>query len=105
MNYLTALMFILPQAKWRLTSPMPENGWTYDDIIWLDLFYPKPTDEELKMAYKYTSLSVTDDYRIKREEQYPSAEKQLAMIFDIGLDGWRDRIQNIKDNIPKPEVK
>jgi hypothetical protein len=23
------------------------------------------------------------------------------MIFDVGIDGWKSYIQNVKDNIPK----
>jgi hypothetical protein len=105
MNYLNTLMFLLPRAKWKFpNNPIPEGGWTYEDLIWEDLFYPKPTKEELEIVYKYASLSATDDYRMKRQSHYPSAEEQLAIIFDKGIDGWKEYIQNVKDNIPKPNI-
>ena len=105
MDYRTALMFILPQAKWHLSGDqMPEGGWAYNDIIWDDLFFPKPTEEELIMAYKYAMASIGNDYRIQRREHYPTADQQLQMIYDLGIDGWKACIQNIKNNIPKPTL-
>ena len=105
MDYIAAIMFILPQAKWKLSQEtMPEGGWKYEHIIWEDLFYPKPTEEELIMADKYASLSPFYDYRIERLKHYPTAEQQLQMIFDYGVEGWKERIQNVKNNIPKPSL-
>jgi hypothetical protein len=105
MNYTAALMFILPQAKWRFSGDViPEGGWTYNDIIWEDLFHPKPTEAELETAWKYSQASMENDYRLQRLEHYPSADQQLAIIFDRGIDGWKEYIQNVKNNIPKPTV-
>jgi len=103
MDYISAIMFILPQAKWKLSQEtIPEGGWKYEHIIWEDLFYPKPTEEELIMAAKYASFSPFYDYRIERLKYYPTADQQLQMIFDHGIEGWKERIQNVKNNIPKP---
>jgi hypothetical protein len=104
MDYSIAIMFILPQAKWKLSgNTVPEGGWKYEDIVWEDLFYTKPTEEELQAAWKYAQLS--DDYRLERAKHYPTADQQLAIIFDKGIEGWREYIQNVKDNIPKPDVQ
>lgn len=108
MDYTAAIMFLLPQAKWRFTGNVtPEGGWTYNDIVWEDLFHPKPTEAELSIAWKYCqkAYETGEDYRIMRTEHYPSAEQQLAIIFDKGIDGWREYIQNVKNNIPKPTVE
>ena len=94
-------MFILPQAKYHFDGEK-----TYENLIWDDLFFTKPTLEELQTAEKYallSQLSETNDYRIERSKHYPTAEQQLQMIFDLGVDGWRERIQNVKNNIPKPD--
>ena len=98
MNIINALMFILPQAKYHFDGEQ-----TYENLIWDDLFFPKPTLEELQTAEKYALLSVTNDYRIERSKHYPTAEQQLQLIFDLGVDGWKERIQNVKNNIPKPD--
>jgi hypothetical protein len=100
MDIIAAIMFIIPQAKWHLDG----DGTNYENLVWDDLFYPKPTKEELETAYKYSKLGSQFDYRLKRLEHYPTAEQQLDIIFDIGIDGWKSYIQNIKDNIPKPEI-
>ena len=98
MNIINALMFILPQAKYHFDGEQ-----TYENLIWDDLFFPKPTLEELQTAEKYALLSVTNDYRIERSKHYPTADQQLQMIFDLGVEGWKERIQNVKNNIPKPD--
>lgn len=100
MNILSAIMFIMPQAKYHF-----EGEPTYENLVWDDLFYPKPTIEELEVAFKYAALSATNDYRIKRQEYYPTADQQLAMIYDLGIEGWKARIKNVKDSIPKPEIE
>jgi hypothetical protein len=106
MDYITAIMFILPQAKWKFSQEtIPEGGWKYEHIIWEDLFYPKPTESMLQEAYD-NSLRASEidyDYRLKRAEHYPTAEQQLAIIFDVGIDGWRQYIQSVKNEFPKPQ--
>lgn len=99
-NILGAIMFILPQAKYRF-----DGDQTYENLVWEDLFYPKPSLEELKLASKYAALSNNNDYREKRRSYYPTADEQLAMIYDYGIEGWKERIKNVKDNIPKPNIE
>jgi hypothetical protein len=91
-------MFILPQAKYHFDGEQ-----TYENLIWDDLFFSKPTLEELQTAEKYALLSGISDYRIERSKHYPTAEQQLQIIYDLGIDGWRNCITNVKNNIPKPD--
>jgi len=105
MDYTAAIMFILPQAKWHFNGDhVPESGWTYNDIIWDDAFYPKPTESMLQDAYDKSQkvIAAGSDYRLNRSENYPTAEQQLAIIFDVGIEGWRQYIQSVKDKFPKP---
>ena len=108
MDIVQALMFMMPMAKYRFNSDtIPEGGWKYEDIIWDDLFFPKPTKEQLQTAYDLSVATYSNpegDYRNLRREHYPTAEQQLAIIYDVGIDGWKEYIKNIKQNIPKPEV-
>lgn len=99
MNILSAIMFIMPMAKYHFDG----EEQTYENLVWDDLFYPKPTKEELEVADKYSQLAV--DYRLERAKHYPTAEQQLAIIFDVGIEGWKSYIQNVKDNIPKPSLE
>jgi hypothetical protein len=95
-----ALMFILPQARYHF-----DGEETYENLVWDDLFFIKPSKEEVDMALKYAKISAYNDYRLERAKHYPTADQQLQMIFDLGIDGWKQRIQNVKDNIPKPNVE
>lgn len=108
MDIVQALMFMMPMAKYHFTGDtLPEGGWTYEDLIWDDLFFPKPSKEQLQRAYDLSVVTYKNpegDYRTKRVEHYPTAEAQLAMIYDIGIEGWKAYIDNVKANIPKPEV-
>lgn len=107
MNITQAIMFMMPMAKYHFDQETPpEGGWTYDNLVWDDLFYPKPSLEQLQNAYELSqaTYSAETDYRKDRELHYPTAEQQLAIIYDIGIDGWKEYIKNVKKNIPKPEV-
>lgn len=108
MDITQALMFIMPMAKYRFNGDsIPEGGWKYEDIIWEDLFYPKPSEQQLIDAYELSKVTYASgsDYRTLRRDHYPTAEQQLALIYDIGIEGWKEYIKNVKQNIPKPEVK
>jgi hypothetical protein len=108
MDIVQAIMFMMPMAKYRFTADtIPEGGWKYEDLIWEDLFFPKPTKEQLEQAYTLSVATYSSgrDYRTERREHFPTAEEQLAMIYDVGIEGWKEYIKNVKLNIPKPEVK
>ena len=99
MDIMQAIMFIMPQAKWHF-----EGGNEYEHLVWDDGFYPKPSKEMLQEAF-HNSMKVFaegHDYRLQRLEHYPTAEQQLAMIFDLGIEGWRERIEAVKAKYPKP---
>ena len=98
-----ALMFFAPLAKWDWGDlPNPEMA-TYKDLVWKDSFYAKPTEEQLQSLYEQSvaTYSQETDYRAARRDAYPTIEEQLDMIFHNGIDAWKEKIQQIKDSIPK----
>jgi hypothetical protein len=99
MSIRLGLMFILPQAKYHFNGDE-----TYANLVWDDLFFIKPTEDEVNMALKYALMSANSDYRMDRAKHYPSPAEQLQMIYDLGIDGWKNQILNVKNNIPKPNV-
>jgi hypothetical protein len=42
------------------------------------------------------------DYKNKREPEYPSIEDQLDLIYHSGIDAWKTKIKETKDKYPKP---
>jgi hypothetical protein len=101
-----ALMFFNSHAKWSFTPGVNSSQINYSNIVWEDLFYIKPTEAELQQYYEDSQVAYQTEefYKTKRQQAYPSVEEQLDMIFHDGIDVWKQRIQNIKDNIPKPKA-
>ena len=106
-------MFYAPAAKWEFSveSTAVDSGSGralpyrigYEHIVWNDLFYDKPSEEQLQELYDqsievYTSPTM---YKTQRQLAYPPVEEQLDMIFHRGVDVWKEKIQQIKDSIPK----
>ena len=61
----------------------------------------QPTDDELNAAY--TTWKNTNDYKLKREEEYPDWGTQLDYIYHNGIDKWKtDIVDPVKNKYPKP---
>ena len=43
-----------------------------------------------------------DEYKYKRQAEYPSIVDQLDDIYHNGIDGWKATIKVTKDKYPKP---
>ena len=41
-------------------------------------------------------------YKTKRLNEYPSFEDQFDLIYHSGIDAWKAKIKETKDNYPKP---
>ena len=63
----------------------------------------RPTDAEINQAYK--DWKAQDEYKGKREDQYPSLQDQLDMQYwdkKNGTTTWADAIAKVKSDNPKP---
>ena len=60
----------------------------------------QPTDNELNAAY--TAWKNANEYKQKRELEYPELEDQLDDIYHNGIEGWKTKIKTIKEKYPKP---
>jgi hypothetical protein len=60
----------------------------------------QPTDDELNAAY--TAWKNANEYKQKRELEYPELEDQLDDIYHNGIEGWKTKIKTIKEKYPKP---
>jgi hypothetical protein len=108
-----ALMFYAPNAKWKFSveSTAVDSAFGkvlpyeigYEHIEWDDLFYDKPSEEQLENLYNESILAYSSEtlYKTQRQMAYPPVEEQLDMIFHQGIDVWKEKIQQIKDSIPK----
>lgn len=51
------------------------------------------------------SWSDPEQYKIDRQEEYPSIQEQLDLQYHDQINGttkWKDKIKSIKDKYPKP---
>lgn len=46
-------------------------------------------------------ISIKVDYVSRRQEEYPSIEDQLDILYHEGYDAWKAKIQEIKNKYPK----
>ena len=60
----------------------------------------QPTDDELNAAY--IAWKNANEYKQKREVEYPEVVDQLDDIYHNGIEGWKTKIKTIKDKYPKP---
>ena len=63
----------------------------------------QPTDNELNAAY--TAWKNANEYKEKREEDYPDWKTQMDMQYWDSVNGtttWKDAIAKVKSDNPKP---
>ena len=98
-----AILSLRPGCQWTISDD------DYDSLIWHepseeDGGQPKPTIEEiekeierLKEEYEY------NQYQRDRATAYPSIEDQLDLLYHGGYDAWKEEINKVKEEYPKPE--
>ena len=99
MDTTKAILSLRPGAIWSL------DGDTYDGLNWFDdNDLPPPTEEEvqaeierLQAEYEY------NQYQRDRASEYPSIQDQLDTLYHQGYDGWKESINKVKEEYPKPE--
>jgi hypothetical protein len=98
-----SLCNLTPGAQWKI------DGKDYSGIVWLEKpvskgGQEKPTEEEvqaeverLQAEYEY------NQYQRNRATSYPSIQDQLDVLYHQGYDGWKESINKVKEEYPKPE--
>jgi len=71
----------------------------YSLLIWESEDVPKPTEAEFAEAVAKAQAMT---YQTDRRNAYPPISEQLDILFHGGLEVWREQIQAIKDEYPKP---
>ena len=87
-----AIVELRPGSEWYITA---------DGVLhWISKDTTAPTEDEI--AAKLTELKAAAKHKIERQEEYPSIEDQLDLLYHSGLDGWKAKIKETKDKYPKP---
>ena len=84
----------------RLSQSIPPH-----EILEWDSSNPdsQPTDDELNAAY--TAWKNANEYKLNRENSYPSLQEQMDMQYWDAVNGtttWKDAIAKVKSDNPKP---
>ena len=73
------------------------NGNGQEDIIAFD-----ENGNEVSIDWTQVNAWVDpDEYKYKRELEYPTIVDQLDDIYHNGIDGWKTTIKAVKDKYPK----
>ena len=97
--YLAIHQLGLKENSYSLNQSIPPHEITKWDSNNTD---SQPTDDELNAAY--TAWKTANDYKLKREDSYPSIQDQLDMQYWDSVNGtttWKDAIAKIKSDNPK----
>ena len=87
-----AIAALRPGSEWYITA---------DGVLhWISKDTTAPTEDEI--ATKLTELKAAANHKLQRQEEYPSIEDQLDLLYHSGLDGWKAKIKETKDKYPKP---
>jgi hypothetical protein len=80
-------------------------GDTYEGLTWHDdNELPPPTEEEIQAEIERLQAEYEyKQYQRDRATAYPSIQEQLDVLYHQGYDGWKARIDEVKNKYPKPE--
>lgn len=97
MDFLKALEFYATPTKSEYSC-----GETYETLDWFERNEtPKPSLSDIEKAWEdYQEWKVKDEVIQQYKASIPSAEQQLQMILEKGLDTWVDEMHAIRKNHP-----
>ena len=78
------------------------QGNTDDDVVVKDENGDSIIIDSDDVTAKITELEEATAYIHARHNAYPSIKDQLDDMFHNGFDAWKETIQEVKDNHPKP---
>ena len=92
-----ALTTLRPGAQWV------HRGTDFSGIEWLDQNQQCPTREEIEAEIqRLQSEYDAARYQRQRATAYPSFAEQFDILYHGGYDAWKAKIDEIKDQYPKP---
>ena len=98
-NFADAIASLYPTCQWSIVDNDLENIW-WDDQNEL----PPPTEEELQAEVERLQAEYEyNQYQRDRASEYPSIQDQLDTLYHQGYDGWKESINKVKEEYPKPE--
>lgn len=94
-----AIRSICPEAQFTISND------DYSQITWLNIAEEyRPTQEEVEAEMQRLQQEYErNQYQRDRATAYPTIQDQLDLLYHGGLDAWREEINKVKEQYPKPE--
>jgi uncharacterized coiled-coil DUF342 family protein len=93
-----AIGSLYPTCKWTIKNEDYETLWWSNENE-----LPPPTEEEIQAEIERLQAEYEyNQYQRNRASEYPSIEDQLDTLYHQGYDGWKARIDEVKNKYPKP---
>ena len=75
----------------------------YNNVVTIrgDVAYDKDGNEVSYDADAVQAEVAANEYKVKRQQDYPSITEQLDKIYHDGIDAWKVVIKATKDKYPK----
>lgn len=93
-----AIRSLRPNSSWGL------NGNSYAGLDWDDSNeLGPPTEAEVLAEAERLHVEFTNNqYQRDRAKAYPTIQDQLDLLYHKGYDGWKEEINKVKEQYPKP---
>lgn len=66
--------------------------------------YPFNYQQFIEKVNKYREIYNNNQYQRDRAVAYPSIQDQLDLLYHGGLNAWKEEINKIKEQFPKPNL-
>lgn len=103
--------YIKPEYVDAIKELRPDSGFEieynkYETLKWYDESISPPSEIDVEEKYQklLEQFNLNEYYRL-RGLAYPSIVDQLDIMYHEGFEGWRAKIQEIKDRYPKPVLE
>jgi hypothetical protein len=96
-----------PNITDAIVSLRPDSSFILDNedlsrLQWKDNNTVPPTLEEIQNELNRLQQDFYNiEYKNLREKEYPNIKDQLDILYHEGYDGWKNKIQEIKEKYPK----
>ena len=97
-GYAAAIWKLYPNSEFSISNnDMETLSWSNGNDFLPDIDLIEKTQKQLEIEYE------NNEYQRLRALKYPSIKDQLDVLYHGGYDSWKEEINKVKEEYPKPE--